>query len=287
MSPIQTNNNRTNDGGTSAPRTFFPQTANTNVRRSARSTVLTAVLGLLLASEVLATDPPPLDVGDWAVDSTSRTLSAVQNTAVDVGHFTFTGGTGSLVISANANGTNYHVGKRYVIPMRNNLWGGATAKTWLKVLPAYDTGPWGVNDFDLDIYVDNAVMHVRLRVTGTDGTHLATANISIESTGVSIVSLTSARVKVTPPTASEVFGGSVLTQVNGRVGVNTAPSADAALDINGGDTLGLRIRPRTSVGPPTTGSWNKGTLIVDSTGVLWVCTQVGSSGGTWKKVGAP
>jgi len=284
MKPTQMNNNRTHDGGTDAPRTFLPQTTTASARRSARSTIskhtLAAVLGLLLAVNAPATDPS-LDVGDWAVDSTSRALPAVQNNTVNIGAFTFTGGTGSLVISVNANGTGYHVGKRYVIPMRNNLWGGATANTWLKVLPAYDTGIWAGNNFDLDIKVVNAVMDVRLRVSATDGTHPATADIAIESTGVSVFSPKTGTGTSAAPAA--IFGGSVLTQSGGRVGVNTVPSADAALDIYGGDTLGLRIRPRTVAGAPASGPWNKGTLIVDVNGALFVCTVTGTPG-TWKKL---
>ena len=289
MKPIQmTNRPETNDGGKGAPRTFLPQTTNASARRSARSTIskhgLAAVLGLLLAANAPATDPS-LDVGDWAVDSTSRALPAVQNNTVNIGTFTFTGGTGSLVISVNANGTSYHVGKRYVIPMRSNLWGGTTANTWLKVLPAYDTGAWTTNNFDLDIKVVNAVMDVRLRVAATDGVHPATADIAIESTGVSVFSPKTGTGTSAPPPA--VFGGSVLTQLGGRVGVNTSPVPDAALDVNAGDTMGFRIRPRTLVGAPTTGTWSAGTMIVDKNGALYLCTAsspIGTPAGTWKKV---
>jgi len=129
--------------------------------------------------------------------------------------------------------------------------------------------------------VVNAVMDVRLRVAATDGAHPATADVVIESTGVSIFSPKTGTGTSAPPAA--VFGGSVLTQLGGRVGVNTVPSTDAALDINGGDTLGLRIRPRTLVGKPTAGPWSKGTLTVDSTGVIWVCIA-GGTPGTWKQV---
>ena len=69
---------------------------------------------------------------------------------------------------------------------------------------------------------------------------------------------------VTPPTAVQVYGGNMLTQIAGRVGAKTVPSADAALDISGGNTKGLRIRPRTTAGYPTSGAWGKGTIIVCS-----------------------
>jgi hypothetical protein len=276
--------NRINDGGTGAPHTFLPQHTHASARRTARSTtpVLAAVLGVLLAVSAPAADEH-LDVGDWGIDTTTRTLPAGPvNTKVGIGTFTFTGGTGSLVVLVNATGNFYHVAKRYVIPMRNNLWGGTTSNTWLKVLPAYDTGIQNGNDFDLDIKVLDAVMTVRLRVSATDGANPATARIAIESTGVSIVDLNpTANAVVSVP--GQLFGGSVLTQLNGRVGVNTTPAADAALDINAGDTKGFRIRPRSVAGSPASGTWTKGTLIVDSTGALWLCTANGTPG-TWKKV---
>ncbi len=247
--------------------------------------LLAICLGLLLPAQARAADEN-LDVGDWALDTTSRTLPKVVNTVVDIGKFRFTGGAGSLAISVNASGGSWSVAKRYVIPMRSNLWSAATTKKWLRVLPAYDTGPYGSNNFSLEIYVDGWNMDVRLRVSGSDGVNPATANIAVESTGVSVVSLSTASTVVAPPPLADTFAGSVLTQINGRVGVNTTPAVDAALDIDGGDSKGLRIRPRTTAGAPTTGAWSKGTLIVDSTGTLHVCTLDGSPG-TWKKVGAP
>ena len=73
---------------------------------------------------------------------------------------------------------------------------------------------------------------------------------------------------------------------NGSVGVNTAsPVADAALDVSGGDTKGFRIAPRSVPGPPVTGGWSVGTIIIDSTGVVYICVQSGAPG-TWQKIGA-
>jgi hypothetical protein len=254
-------------------------------RTLACSGLLAICLGLLLPAQARAADEN-LDVGDWALDTTSRTLPKVVNTAVDIGTFQFTGGTGSLAISVNASGGSWSVAKRYVIPMRSNLWGAATTNKWLRVLPAYDTGPYGPNNFSLEVNVVNWYMKVRLRVSGTDGVNPATANIAVESTGVSVVSLSTASAVEPPPPLSDTFAGSVLTQINGRVGVNTTPAVDAALDIDGGDTKGLRLRPRTTAGAPTSGTWSKGTLIVDSTGTLHVCVADGTPG-TWKKVGTP
>ncbi|MEX0879674.1 MAG: hypothetical protein WD451_08080, partial [Thermoanaerobaculia bacterium] len=61
----------------------------------------------------------------------------------------------------------------------------------------------------------------------------------------------------------------------------TAPTADSALEVNGGTTKGLRLTPRTTAGAPVGGTWSKGTLVVDSNGVLWIRLAA-----SWQKVGA-
>jgi len=70
----------------------------------------------------------------------------------------------------------------------------------------------------------------------------------------------------------------------GKAGIGAAPALNAVLDINGGDTRGLRLRPRSTPGAPDTGTWHTGTIILDSAGDLFICTAPGSPG-TWVKVG--
>ena len=73
---------------------------------------------------------------------------------------------------------------------------------------------------------------------------------------------------------------------NGNVGIGTTtPAADSKVEINGGNTQGLRLVPQTTAGAPTAGAWTIGTLIMDSGAVLYVCTASGTPG-TWVKVGA-
>jgi len=72
----------------------------------------------------------------------------------------------------------------------------------------------------------------------------------------------------------------------GNVGLHTTtPAQTALLDLAGSELHGLRIRPRSAAGAPTSGTWEKGTMIVDANGVLWICTASGTPG-TWQKVGA-
>ena len=73
---------------------------------------------------------------------------------------------------------------------------------------------------------------------------------------------------------------------NGSVGINTAtPAPDAILEVNGGDTKGFRIAPRSVPGSPATGTWSAGTIVVDSAGAVYICVAAGSPG-TWQKLTA-
>src|SRR5574343_210275 len=47
----------------------------------------------------------------------------------------------------------------------------------------------------------------------------------------------------------------------------------------------LNLIPRGTSGPPSSGTSGIGDIIVDSEGVLWVCTTAGTTGGSWS-VGA-
>jgi hypothetical protein len=73
---------------------------------------------------------------------------------------------------------------------------------------------------------------------------------------------------------------------NGNVGINTTtPANDAILEVKGGDTKGFRITPRSVPGSPVSGAWSAGTIIVDSTGGVYICVAAGTPG-TWHRLGA-
>lgn len=47
----------------------------------------------------------------------------------------------------------------------------------------------------------------------------------------------------------------------------------------------FRINPAGTTGAPTSGTWQAGTIYMDSAGAPWVCTASGTPG-TWSAVGA-
>jgi hypothetical protein len=87
-------------------------------------------------------------------------------------------------------------------------------------------------------------------------------------------------------------------EANGRL--NWGGSTRAAMDTNlyragagslttdGSLTVGnaFRIVPRSMAGSPTTGTWESGTIIVDSAGVVYVCVASGSPG-LWQSLNPP
>jgi len=222
-------------------------------------------------------------VGTWAERTVVRTLPAAIGSKVDIGTLVFTGGTGSIDAAVNATGPGWSVAKRYVIPIRHNLGNGSPPATWLKVLPTHDTGPYGVNDFDLDVNVTDATVLLRLRTAASNG-NAATAKIALKTVGLQTFVNSSATAAAAAPAQTVV--ANAVDELNGKAGIGVAPSGNAAIDVNGGDTRGLRLRPRSPPGAPATGAWNKGTIILDSGANLYICTASGTPG-TWKKVGAP
>lgn len=71
--------------------------------------------------------------------------------------------------------------------------------------------------------------------------------------------------------------------INGGVldGVRRIPMKIRELIIDGGTPgapLGFRIRGSLAAGPPVTGSWRAGDLVVDRRGFIWICTAAGTPG---------
>ncbi len=246
---------------------------------------LVTALAITTAFPIQAASNDPdasLTVGSWDLESTSRSLPPAVNNAVNIGTFAFTVGAGSLKVTVNVASASYSVSKHYLLPMK---WNQLPANTWFKVLPVVNTGAYSNNDFDLDVMsASPAQASLRLRTASSDGVHPGVADIVIESTGATSISFSNTIGAAAAPTGQ--FVGNVITQLGGNVGIATVPSADAVLDLNGGDTRGLRIRPRSAAGAPVAGTWNTGTIIMDSTATLYVCTA-GGTPGVWKKVGAP
>ena len=237
-----------------------------------------STLGLLSAGSV---STPDLVNGNSHIRSLVRTLPTAVNSAVDLGTYTLTQGAGMIKLSIIVASTGYSMAKEYALPVQYDQ---SPANTWLTVLPAAGTKPYFGNNFDLEARVIRSAISLRIRTTAASGNHPGTAYIVLNQEGLSNDAFTAstAASAVTPP--SEIYPAAVVSQMGTGVGIGTdAPVDDAAVDINGGDDQGLRLRPRSVPGAPGSGKWSMGTMILDSTGTPFICTR-GGTPGTWKRL---
>ncbi len=126
----------------------------------------------------------------------TRTLPTTLNNYVEIGNFATTNATHILRVSVSVDSTNFSVAKFYVIAIMYAFLNGV----WTKVTPLSNTGPYGSNDFDLDVNVSGSTTYLRVRRSG--GGTAGTATVRLESTGVSsdVFTSTSATASTTAPT---------------------------------------------------------------------------------------
>jgi hypothetical protein len=101
---------------------------------------------------------------------------------------------------------------------------------------------------------------------------------------IGLQNLVTSSATATVAAPAETVVANAVDEANGNAGIGVGPSGNAVLDVNGGDTRGLHLHPRSIPGAPTSETWSKGTMILDSAGNLFICTAPGTPG-TWKKVG--
>jgi hypothetical protein len=109
-------------------------------------------------------------------------------------------------------------------------------------------------------------------------------------TGVSATGATGGSFSGTTVGVSATSSGGVGVSASGKTGV----VGSGGVGVVGGGGYGgyftgsaaaLHLVPTTTAGPPTSGAHLQGDLIVDSAGILFICTASGTPG-TWVKVGA-
>jgi hypothetical protein len=227
-------------------------------------------------------------LGTSRIRSMVRDLPLAVGSAVDIGSFQYMHGTGILAVTVVALTDGYSVSKHYMLPMQYNSNPNNQMGSWVTALPTASTPSYKGNDFELDVNTERAVMSLRLRTTATGGVSGVKAFIMIQEQGLSLPpstdTFTASTAVTTVSAPTQTFAHNAIAQIGEQVGIRTAtPANDAALDINGGDSMGLRLRPRSTSGHPTTGTWSKGTIILDADGDLYICTAAGQPG-TWRRI---
>lgn len=219
-------------------------------------------------------------IGNRRNRSVTRSLPAGVNGTIDIGSFGFVNGAQMLSVTVAMPANGFSVTKTYRLPVQ---WNQSPANTWLAAAPAASSGPYLGADFDMDVKVSGGTVSLRLRNTGANGAS-GTAYVSLQEEGsTTSTTFTPSTLAGSATAPGQLYAGNLVAQNGSGVGIATiAPASDAVLDVNGGDSKGFRVRPRSTIGAPTSGSWSIGTIIVDASGTPFICTTSGTPG-TWKR----
>jgi len=145
------------------------------------------------------------------------------------------------------NGGGSALAKKYFIPKQFATTGSA----WKKCLPISDRGPYGSDDFTLEIRnsgTDGTSDSLRIR-TEAGSTVLGTAEVTLTFSPwiPGQMSFTPLSITSTPATVSSIYVGTPLNVVNGKVGVNKHGPAEA-LDITGNLRFSGALMPNNAAG---------------------------------------
>jgi hypothetical protein len=150
----------------------------------------------------------------------TRTIPTIVNDYVEIGNFSLSNGAHNFRVSITNSNSSFAAAKNYNI----TAYYGQTLNIWKEVVPSVDSGPYGGNDYALDINIVGNGAFLRLR--RTSGTTAGTAKIRIESLGQTddVFTATSATGSAAAPT--DKFGALYYSQRDNRVGIGTTnPSA--------------------------------------------------------------
>ncbi|NDE67972.1 hypothetical protein EB052_00030 [bacterium] len=157
-----------------------------------------------------------------------RTLSTTNNDTVEIGHYVFTNGAGTIKASVTIPSYGYSVAKEYVFPVKYDQ----TSNEWKEVLPVSSTGDYGGNDFALDVSVTGNTAYLRLRTSGTVFDHVGTAHVVLSATSDGSEVFTETSNTANDASVTGMFASSAFTSVNGMVGIGTS-TPTSALEVNG------------------------------------------------------
>lgn len=123
-------------------------------------------------------------------------------------------GAASFWVTVSINQNSYATSKSYIIAALYNN----TNNVWTKVLPIASTGPFGINDCDLEALVFNGNLRLRLRrVSGTVDN--AVAYISIREHGSNSSTLTFTNTTGVSGAVSTLFPATLITQYANKVDI--------------------------------------------------------------------
>ncbi len=125
-----------------------------------------------------------------------RTMPTVVNNTVEIGNFNITHGSHNFRLTATVSLNQFSVSKSYIVSTSYNQ----TSNIWQLLSPITNTGIYVLDDFDIDINVNNNITSLRIR--RKSGSIAGNISIRIENTGTTtdVFTPTFATAAVTAPT---------------------------------------------------------------------------------------
>lgn len=210
-----------------------------------------------------------------------RTVDSAQGSYAELGEFSVMHGAVSLDVWLTQSESGQSISKHYIVPLAYGI--GTGAGDWINVVPISSTGAFG-GDFELQLYnVTGAEAVHRLRIQRTAAAsaqskivaHIAerglngTGGLSFNTTFNELTGTGTA------PVPSAMLESTVLTQVDGKVGVGTR-TPSYLFDVNGNQ----RITSNLYLGDSNT-ALSKGTSnsMKVTTNNGWV--EIGAQNASW------
>lgn len=224
----------TGDGGTALTNNFMTLADEIDDKAPSTDPVFAGKVGIDITPEYELDVNGDIRQSNVVTHTVTRTVPTTAGQAVDIGSLTLTNGSASLWISVTVASMSFSVVKQYLLSVQ---YTSSPENVWKLAMPVTDSGPYGSNEFVLEVKVDGAVASFRIR--RASGTTAGTAYVVLRHEGVNTDEFTPSTGVTSGTAPSQVFGNTLFTQRRGNASFSAPVYMNSnALDMADGSGSG-------------------------------------------------